>query len=82
MSYQIHDRYIWKIESYLMRKHGVDEAHRLLEPLAWYIWTCRASVDFLHKLTQTKPYVIGRLLAKGGSTDEAIARIKARIGAY
>lgn len=81
MSYEIHDRYIWAVENYLMRKHGVDAAHRMLEPLTWYIWTCRASVDFLRKLTDTKPYIIGRILAKGGSTDEVINNIKKRIGA-
>lgn len=81
MSYQVHDRYIWKVEAYLMRKYGVDEAKRMIDPLCWYIATARASVDFLWKLTDTKPFVIGRILARGGSYDEVINNIKMRIGA-
>ncbi len=81
MSYQICDRYIWKVEAYLMRKYGVDAAHRMMDPLTWYIGTARASVDFLYKLVDVKPYIIGRILAKGGSHEEVIKNIKARIGA-
>ena len=81
MSYQVHDRYIWKVQGYLMRKYGVDASERMIAPLVWYIATARASIDFLNKLTDTKPYVIGRILAKGGSDDDIINSIKHRIGA-
>lgn len=81
MSYQICDRYIWAVEAYLMKKHGVDAARRMIDPLTWYIGTARASVDFLHKLVDVKPYIIGRILEKGGSHDEVINNIKTRIGA-
>lgn len=74
------DQYIWKVESYLMRKYGASEAYRLLDPLQWYINTGRASVTFLHLLYDVKPYCIGRILAKGGSHDEIIQRIRKRLG--
>lgn len=73
------DRYLWKVERYLHHHYTVDEAYRLYEPLAWYIYTCRASAGFIDRLLTIQPYVIGRILAKGGSTDEAIARVKARV---
>ena len=81
MPYTVTDRYIWAVRLYLMKKYGVDAADRMMDPLTWYVGTCRASVDFLYKLKDVKPYVIGRILAKGGSTDEVIKNIKTRIGA-
>lgn len=74
------DEYIWKVESYLMRKYGVDAMHRMISPLTWYVNTGRASVTFLHNMYDTKPYCIGRILAKGGSHDEVIKRIRKRLG--
>lgn len=74
------DQYLWRVESYLMRTYGVTETWRMLDPLAWYVNTGRASVTFLHNLYDTKPYCIGRILAKGGSYDEVIKRIRKRLG--
>jgi hypothetical protein len=74
------DRYIWKVEEYLLRTHGVTETWRMLDPLQWYINTGRASVTFLHLLYDVKPYCIGKILAKGGSHDEVIRKIRKRIG--
>ena len=73
------DDYVWSVKRYLMGKYGCDAADRMVSPLAWYIRTGRASVTFLHKLTDTKPYVIGRILAKGGSDQEMIDRVRSRI---
>lgn len=69
------DEYIYKVESYLMKKYGVDTADRELYPLAWYIRTGRASTLFLRKLYEKKPYMIGRILHAGGSVDEIVDRI-------
>lgn len=72
------DRYMDSILSYLMKKHGVDAAYRMIDPLRWYIITGRASIDFIDRLMEVKPFVIGRLLAKEGSYDDAISRVKTR----
>lgn len=74
------EEYILKVESYLMRKYGVDAAQRLISPLTWYVYTARASATFLFMLYDVKPYCIGKILAKGGSHDEVICNIKKRIG--
>lgn len=75
-----YDQYLWKVESYLMDRYGVTEAWRMLDPLKWYIDTGRASVTFLNLLLDVKPYCIGKILAKGGSYDETIKRVRKRIG--
>ena len=75
---------MWLIKVYMMEKYGCDAADREFYPLEWYIETGRASAQFLERLFNSKPYVkpfmIGRILHKGGSVDEAIGRIKAYIG--
>lgn len=74
------DEYIWKVESYLMSRYGVDAMHRMISPLTWYVNTGRASVTFLHLLYDVKPYCIGKILAKGGSHDDVIRKIRKRVG--
>lgn len=75
-----YDTYIWAVEKYLMQKYGVDAMYRMIDPLTWYVNTGRASASFLQLLTQTKPFVIGRILAKGGSHDDVVRNIRKRIG--
>ena len=70
------DNYIWNVKLYMMKHYGCDNADCEIDPLAWYINTGRASVDFLGRLVTKKPYMIGRLLHKGGSYDETIKRIR------
>lgn len=77
------DEYLWQVRRYLWKKTGsVDAGNRLIDPLHWYVQTGRASVTFLHKLTDKKPYVIGRQLLTTGqcSTDEAIRIIRQYLG--
>ena len=74
------DNTLWWIEKSLHKQYGVTGAERIMAPLLWYVNTGRASLDFLGKLIQKKPYLIGRVLAKGGSYDEAIQRVKNYIG--
>lgn len=74
------DNTLWAIQKSLHNQHGVTGAERIIAPLLWYINTGRASMNFLGKLVQKKPYLIGRVLAKGGSYDEAIQRVKEYIG--
>lgn len=73
------ESYMWDVERYTREKLGVTESDRVVSPLWWYIDTGRASADFLGRLVQAKPYVIGRLLMKGGSDAEVIERVKARV---
>lgn len=75
-----YDTYIYKIEKYLMERYGVDAMYRMLDPLTWYINTGRASATFLQMLAQEKPFVISRILAKGGSHDDVIRKIRKKIG--
>ena len=75
-----YDEYIWKVESYLRSRYGIDATDRMIDPLTWYVRTGRASATFLINLVQTRPFVIGRILAKGGSHDEVIQKIRKRIG--
>lgn len=71
---------LWAIKSHLMTKYGCDEADRSIAPLKWYINTGRASVDFLRKLMQAKPFMVARKLRQGGSDMEIIKRIQDYIG--
>lgn len=79
MSYTAIDNYLWEIERRLMSKYGVNAARLYMSPLKWYINTGRASIAFLHALLASKPFMIGRKLAAGGSDDEIISRVKAYI---
>lgn len=79
MSYTQIDNALWNIQLYLMTRYGVDESVRLMSPLRWWVDTGRASTAFLHGLVDAKPFVIGRLLVKGGSDQEIISRIRAKI---
>lgn len=74
------DAYMYCIETYLWKKHTLDESDRIIAPLRWYIGTGRASVTFLHRLMDIRPYVVGRLLMQGGSYDETILRIRRKCG--
>lgn len=79
MSYERIDNYMWNLRLRLMKKHGVDEADRIIDPLAWYIRTDRAPLSFIRALLEAKPFMICRKLEAGGSVDECIARITAYI---
>lgn len=67
---------LWSIERYMMKKYGVDAASRDIAPLKWYVGTERASLAFLRLLLAAKPFMIGRILHKGGSYEDAIQRVK------
>ena len=70
---------IWEIQLYLMNHYGCTAADREIAPLKWYVNTGRASLQFLHKLIDAKPFVIARILHKGGSDDSIIASIKTKL---
>lgn len=67
---------LWRIQSYLIRKHGTRQAEIDMYPLRWYIDTGRASIGFLRVLFSAEPFMIARRLHAGGSYDEAISRLK------
>lgn len=69
------DNGLWSIERYLMNKYGYDTAQRDMDPLRWYIFTGRASAYVVRQILSAKPFMVGRLLHKGGSYDEAIQRV-------
>lgn len=74
-----YERFFIKVESYAMRKYGVDQAYRDLDPLRWYVETGRASMEFIKKLCNCKPFMIARLLHEGGSIEEQINRVRAYV---
>ena len=74
------DNYLWNVRLYLMKVHGTDAANKDVAPLEWYINTGRASAEFLKRLFQVRPFLRARILHNGGSYDDAIRRIKSRIG--
>lgn len=74
------DSTLYAIRKSLMKKHGVDGSARIIDPLVWYINSGRASTAFLGKLIEAKPFMVGRVLEKGGSHDEAVRNVKKYIG--
>lgn len=75
--------HIWKIRLYLCQKYGysVDESSMMVDPIRWYIWSSRASVDFLKCFLNKRAYMLGRCLHKyKGSYEEIIRNIKDEIG--
>lgn len=79
ISYLAVDTHIWGVKSYLMRKYGCDAAERMISPLTWYVSTGRASAGFLRAFMQTRAFVIGRILAEGGSHDDVIRAIRRKL---
>jgi hypothetical protein len=73
------DNYLYDVTHYLMEHHGIDTAYRMASPLQYYLNTGRGSTQFLHKLLETKPYIIARILAKGGADSDIMDAIKRRI---
>ena len=76
------NEYLWQVKYYLMKHYGVDQAVLEAYPLRWYVYTGRASAEFLRKMLAVKPFVIARILHKGfssGSDDETLGKIKARV---
>ena len=74
------DTMLWAIRGEIQSRHGVDASYRMAAPLTWYVNSGRASTAFLHKLYEARPVLVARDLAKGGSYDEALARVFNRIG--
>lgn len=80
MSSTMIETMLWHIQREIMNRHGVDASYRLIAPLALYIETGRASVEFLRLLFISRPVLVARDLAKGGSDHEALERVFKRIG--
>ena len=78
MSYNKIDDKLWDVQMWLAKRHGLDEAARMMDPLRWYVETGRAPLTFLYNLLERKTFVIGRLLEKGGSTREVIDRVSTK----
>ena len=80
MSYTQIESRLWDVQMCLVR-YGwpFDAAEDMLAPLRWYIWTGRASIVFLHRFCDAKAFVVARVLEKGGSYDEVIARLKKKL---
>ena len=70
------DNALWTIERCLMLKYGTLQAQKDMDPLRWYIFTGRCSISFLRAVINAKPFMIARKLHEGGSTEEAIDRVR------
>ena len=75
-----YENILWRIERVLRAKYGIDQADRDIDPLAWYIKTGRASMEFIKLLSDAKPFMVARRLHEGGSYEETIQRVKKLIG--
>ena len=73
-------RMLFEVEAYLMRKYGITMMEHYITPLVWYLNTGRCPLALEKWLCTSKPYVIGRVLAQGGSYDETIARLWKKSG--
>lgn len=77
------ENYLFEVERYMYKKITATQVENAVYPLAWYIQTSRAGADFLRRLYDIKPYVIGRLLIKAAAehktTDETIEAIKSKV---
>ena len=60
-------------------KSVYDASVQAVRPLAWYINTGRAPTQLIKTLLRIRPDVIARLLLKGGSDEEMIDRVKAKV---
>lgn len=77
MTFEKWSDFIHKAAMYGASKIGLDESHRIMDPLVWYISTGRASYEFTARLAAKKPYRVFQVLHKaGGSYDDAIQAIK------
>lgn len=81
MSYQTAINFIHKAAMYGAGKIGMDASYQVMDPLAWYIGTGRASYEFIARLATKKPYRIFQVLHEaGGSYDDAIQAVKQYLG--
>lgn len=70
------DRGLWDIQYCLMRKYGVTISEIESSPLNHYVYSGRASSDFIRHLLAAKPFMIARKLHEGGSDGDMIRRVK------
>ena len=74
------EKYLWDVEAAIIRHgHSLSETSILIDPLVWYVSTGRASAEWCNHLMEMKPFVIARILEKGGSYNEAVDRLKKRV---
>ena len=72
--------FLWRVYFYLSHRYGSRQAEIDMYPIWWYVNTGRACNDFNGKLVNSKAFMIGRTLHKGGSYEEAIDRVCEYIG--
>ena len=71
------DEKIWQVQMYLAKSMPFNEAERTVYPLRWWVETGRASALYLKLLPSAKTFMIARKLAKGGSIQDCVDRVKA-----
>ena len=76
MGIDIIEKNMWEIKKSLYKLGNADIE---IYPLEWYVYTGRAGSQFLKTLFAQKPFVIARILHKGGTTEEVIYNIKKKI---
>lgn len=72
------ENYCYEVARLIREKSDItiDRSHNMIYPLWHYIVSGRASTDFCKALMKTKPYMVARRIAQGGSDDEIMERIK------
>ena len=77
MNYNATDEYIFRVIMAGAKKHGLDNATRVVDPLLWYISTGRANYSFLAALAKCNPHLVYNVLYKAaGSHDSALIALR------
>lgn len=74
------EAYTHDVKMFLAKKHGIDAAERMIDPLTWWVFTGRATLTECKALVEKRPYVIGKILEKGGTINNQVDAIKRKIG--
>jgi len=76
------EEYLFDTRKAMWKTISVNDSNNVIYPLKWYIGTGRASLEFLRKMVQVKPFVMARFLLKiqDNSVDAAVDLIKRKIG--
>ena len=87
------DQYLYAVDDSaqkMINRRDLDNFHFVqwpfsaspVAPLRWYVSTGRMPTPSLKTLLSVRPDVIARLLLKGGTDEEVVSRIMAKLEAY
>ena len=71
------DEKVWEVQMYFVNHYNatLDQSSVYVNPLAWWIYTGRASAPMLKAFLNAKTFMIARRLYGPGSHDECLKRV-------